>query len=337
MDTAKQYHEEQKRDQKSVKLADLDKQSVEAGDAVGKAAEEYLAAKEAKVDKMAEAVFIVADIANEANTTRLNEKGYILTQDAKYWTGLNEHITKLSKLYEDLRKVSLTAEDQQRIERADKATQEYLVAAKAWVDNDTKLSTMILPEMKKGGETVLATAQAAENDAWKSSDDASNSVLGIVGTSKTIIIITLIVGVIVVLSLGFYLSRSISKALTSLIGEVNRLVNATVEGKLQTRGNPDIVTPEFRPIFEGTNKLIDAFVGPINVTAEYIDRISKGDIPPKITDNYNGDFNEIKHNLNQCIDVMNGLLRETNTLIQATQDGKLQTRGNAAAVCWRLG
>ena len=54
-----------------------------------------------------------------------------------------------------------------------------------------------------------------------------------------------------------------------------------------------------------------------------MDRISKGDIPAKITDNYNGDFNEIKNNLNACIDVMNGLLAETDTLIQATLDGKL--------------
>jgi len=65
------------------------------------------------------------------------------------------------------------------------------------------------------------------------------------------------------------------------------------------------------------------------VTAEYVDRIAKGDIPPKITDTYHGDFNEIKNNLNAAIDVMNGLLRETNMLIQATVDGKLQTRGNA--------
>ena len=76
-------------------------------------------------------------------------------------------------------------------------------------------------------------------------------------------------------------------------------------------------------MIEGTNNLIDAFVAPINVTAEYVDRISKGDIPAKITDIYNGDFNEIKNNLNACIDVMNGLLLETNALIQATQDGKL--------------
>ena len=56
----------------------------------------------------------------------------------------------------------------------------------------------------------------------------------------------------------------------------------------------------------GVNDLCDAFVGPINVTAEYVDRISKGDIPPKITDTYNGDFNEIKNNLNNCIDTMSG-------------------------------
>ena len=185
VDAAKQWVAEQKSNAKSGQIGRPGQDDGrDGGDAVGKAADDYLAAKEAKVNKMAEAVFIVADIANEANTTRLNEKGYILTQDQKYWTGLNEHIAKLSKLYEDLRKVSLTAEDQQRIERADKATQEYLVAAKSWVENDTKLNTTILPEMKKGGETVLATAQTAENDAWKSSDDAGATVLGIVGTSK---------------------------------------------------------------------------------------------------------------------------------------------------------
>ena len=213
VDSATQEVEEQKRDAKSDKLAEIRKQNSEAGNAVTKAAEEYLAAKEGKVNKVAGAVFIVADIANEANTTRLNEKGYILTQDQTYWTGLNEHITKLSKLYGDLRKVSLTQEDQQRIERADKATQEYLVAAKSWVENDTKLRTAILPEMKKGGETVLATAQTAENDAWKASDDAGGTVLGIVGTSKMIIVVTLLVGVVVVVVLGFFISKSISKVL----------------------------------------------------------------------------------------------------------------------------
>ncbi len=87
----------------------------------------------------------------------------------------------------------------------------------------------------------------------------------------------------------------------------------------------------------GVNNLCDAFVGPINVTAEYVDRISKGDIPPKITDTYNGDFNEIKNNLNACIDIMNGLLAETDKLVNATVAGQLATRGDAVQIRRWLG
>ena len=49
----------------------------------------------------------------------------------------------------------------------------------------------------------------------------------------------------------------------------------------------------------------------------------------RITDVYKGDFNEIKNNLNQCIDVMSGLLEETDNLILATKNGKLDTRGDS--------
>ena len=60
-----------------------------------------------------------------------------------------------------------------------------------------------------------------------------------------------------------------------------------------------------------------------------MDRISKGDIPPKITDTYNGDFNEIKNNLNACIDVMNSLLTEAGQVITAAAEGSLDKRANA--------
>ena len=61
-----------------------------------------------------------------------------------------------------------------------------------------------------------------------------------------------------------------------------------------------------------------------------MDRISKGDIPPRITDNYNGDFNEIKNNLNNCIDNINALVSETGGLIKASADGQLSTRADAS-------
>ena len=61
-----------------------------------------------------------------------------------------------------------------------------------------------------------------------------------------------------------------------------------------------------------------------------MDRISKGDIPPKITDNYQGDFNEIKNNLNICIDAINALVADGVGLTQAMLEGKLAMRADAA-------
>ncbi len=125
------------------------------------------------------------------------------------------------------------------------------------------------------------------------------------------------------LLLGVFLAKGIGNVLAALIGEVNRLSTAAVEGKLQTRGNPELVSLEFRPIVEGVNATLDAVIGPLNVAAEYVDRISKGDIPPRITDTYKGDFNEIKNNLNQCIDALSGLIAEMNRMSDEHDKGDI--------------
>ncbi len=116
--------------------------------------------------------------------------------------------------------------------------------------------------------------------------------------------------------------------MTALLDETGMLIDATKNGKLDVRANKDTFTGDWQTLVGGVNELVDAFVGPINVTAEYVDRISKGDIPPKITDEYKGDFNEIKNNLNQCINIMTSLLDETGMLIDATKNGRLDVRAN---------
>jgi methyl-accepting chemotaxis protein len=131
------------------------------------------------------------------------------------------------------------------------------------------------------------------------------------------------VGAVALAVLGIFLAKAISRVLTALIGEAKRLTQAAVDGKLQTRGNPELVTLEFRPIVEGFNATLDALIAPLNVTAEYVDRISKGDIPPRITDEYRGDFNEIKNNLNQCIDALNGLIAKMKRMAEEHNAGDI--------------
>lgn len=116
-----------------------------------------------------------------------------------------------------------------------------------------------------------------------------------------------------------------------LLEDTNRLIQSVQEGHLDARGNDAVYSGEWGTLMKEINHLIDAFVAPINVTAEYVERISKGDIPEKITDTYYGDFNEIKNNINGCVDVMDGLLKETNDLIDAVKEGRLDARGEASA------
>ena len=123
--------------------------------------------------------------------------------------------------------------------------------------------------------------------------------------------------------------NSMLDTIRNLLSDTENLTKATQDGKLDTRGNAAMYKGAWNELLQGVNRLIDAFVAPINVTAEYVDRIGKGDIPPKITDEYKGDFNEIKNNLNACIDAVNALVADANTLEQAAVEGRLATRADA--------
>ena len=119
-------------------------------------------------------------------------------------------------------------------------------------------------------------------------------------------------------------------AVKSLITDVNLLTQAALDGKLDVRADATKHGGDFRKIIEGFNNTLDAVIGPLNVAAEYVDRIAKGDIPPKITDTYHGDFNEIKNNLNMCIDAVKSMITDANMLAEAAVAGKLDVRADAA-------
>ena len=152
-------------------------------------------------------------------------------------------------------------------------------------------------------------------------------------TSKSITYVLIIVCCLIIvlaLTLNFWIANNIQSIIKSLITQTKNLVEAAVSGKLATRAKPEETNAEFREIIIGINNTLDAVIGPLNVAAEYVDRISKGNIPPKITDVYNGDFNEIKNNLNVCIDAINQLVSDADMLAQSAMQGKLKTRADAS-------
>ena len=139
-----------------------------------------------------------------------------------------------------------------------------------------------------------------------------------------------ILAFLILLVLGYTIGKSIIDVNKFLIAESKKLTNAVLDGNLGVRGDVQKTNFEFRGIIEGINDIMDSLIKPLNLTAEYVERISKGDIPQKITDEYKGDFNKIINNLNSCIDAVKGLISDTNALAVSAVAGNLANRADAS-------
>ncbi|WP_456237428.1 methyl-accepting chemotaxis protein [Geomesophilobacter sediminis] len=80
----------------------------------------------------------------------------------------------------------------------------------------------------------------------------------------------------------------------------------------------------------GVNNIVTNIVNPLMVTADYVDQVAKGVIPPAITTEYKGEYNVIKTNLNNMVKMMADLLAQTDILIKAAADGELDRRADAS-------
>lgn len=127
------------------------------------------------------------------------------------------------------------------------------------------------------------------------------------------------------------LSRSFANmavTLRSLITEIDKLTRDMNDGKLTTRADAAKFKGDYAGIVNGINDALTGVINPLNMAAEYIDSIARGQTPEKITDEYQGDFNKIKNNLNKCIDAIHTLAEQTDIVINATEEGDLMARAD---------
>jgi len=118
--------------------------------------------------------------------------------------------------------------------------------------------------------------------------------------------------------------------LKSLIVDVNLLSQAALAGNLHTRADVTTHQGDFRKIVEGFNATLDAVVGPISIAAEYVKHFADGDIPELITENFNGDFNVLKDNLNACVKALKALVNDARLLANAAAEGQLSVRADSS-------
>jgi len=117
-------------------------------------------------------------------------------------------------------------------------------------------------------------------------------------------------------------------AIKSLVADGNLLAKAAEAGDLSARADALKHLGEYRKVIEGLNATLDAIIEPLNMAANSVEDIARGDIPQQITHSFNGDFNKIKDNLNTCFSAINALVADTKMLSDAAGEGNVSVRAD---------
>ncbi|MDV3428460.1 MAG: methyl-accepting chemotaxis protein, partial [Bacillota bacterium] len=122
--------------------------------------------------------------------------------------------------------------------------------------------------------------------------------------------------------------NNLTETLDKINGETKVLVDAVIYGDLSSRGDAASYKEGWAELITGINQIVDGFVEKIKVMTKYMNNISSGSIPDKITDNYYGDYADVKNSINVCIDTINGLISEVTELTHSVEEGSLEAKAN---------
>ncbi|MRR37094.1 methyl-accepting chemotaxis protein, partial [bacterium] len=101
----------------------------------------------------------------------------------------------------------------------------------------------------------------------------------------------------------------------TLHSEIQRLAEAMMNGRLDERGDPARFAGDDAALVHTVNRMLDTLVTPLRLAAGAIDEIAHGRIPPFVIDDYTGEYNNLKRNLNTLLATLYGLDSETRHLI----------------------
>jgi methyl-accepting chemotaxis protein len=265
------------------------------------------------------------DYANQLLQLNLESRGerlrYMVHLEDEYSTNVNNIMDEIIVIANTLDSRFQNTADKESAQAIAAAATDYKADFNNYVSyaEDQEIARTNMVQSAATVETITTEARADQKEKME------NEVQSALTTVISMVILAILIGII----MSLFISRLISKSINDIVDDFNILTKDTLDGKLDKRANTNVGI-DFVDIPKGFNMVLDAVIGPLNVAAEYIDRISKGDIPAPITDEYKGDFNEIKNNLNTCIDSVNALVGDANMLSAAAVEGKLDTRADAS-------
>lgn len=131
--------------------------------------------------------------------------------------------------------------------------------------------------------------------------------------------------------------ETLKRSLNQMIGTAHLcqadsqlLMNAATEANLAVRADIGKYPGQSGWLLDRMNRMMDALSLPLSTVADRVAHLAQGEIPPRIPETYRGDFQELRDNLNVCIDALSALSADVSLLSGAASEGRLAVRANVA-------
>jgi methyl-accepting chemotaxis protein len=132
-------------------------------------------------------------------------------------------------------------------------------------------------------------------------------------------------------AIGAELSRS-AAAVGKLIGDVNALADAAVEGRLATRAEGSGHQGDFRRIVEGVNRTLDSVIAPVNEASRVLEQLSRRDLRARVAGDYLGDHAKMKESVNAAASALHDALSQVAQAVEQTSSAATQIASSSQAV-----
>jgi methyl-accepting chemotaxis protein len=171
-------------------------------------------------------------------------------------------------------------------------------------------------------ESIQAALKAVAEEADQARQAADRSRT----SQERVVLGALLAAALLLLAIGVGIGRSLDRAIQALVGQTERLTEAATAGQLDVRADERAVPEEFRPVVAGFNGTMEAVAHPLRASAGALDRIARGDLPPRLDEAWQGDFARIKDGVNAVIDAVAGLRQGLGALATAHAGGDTAAR-----------